>query len=53
MWDSDQACKFFKWMDKNTCPCGHAMTPVVHERFTRYRAEAPVARNERDEAHAR
>nr|POE73751.1 hypothetical protein CFP56_76065 [Quercus suber] len=51
--DSNQACKFFKWLDKNTCPRGYATTPLVHERFMRYKAEAVVARNERDGAHAR
>ncbi|KAK4558985.1 hypothetical protein RGQ29_008290 [Quercus rubra] len=50
--DSNQACKFFKWLDKNTCPRGRATAPLVHERFTRYKAEAAAARNERDEAHA-
>ena len=53
MQDSDQACKFFKWLDKNTCPRGRAIAPLVHERFTRYKAETVAARNERDEAHAR
>nr|POE86136.1 hypothetical protein CFP56_07243 [Quercus suber] len=53
MQDSDQACKFFKWLDKNTCPRGRATAPLVHERFTRYMVEAIAARNERDEAHAR
>ena len=53
MQDSNQACKFFKWLDKNTCPRGRAIAPLVHERFTRYKAEAVAARNERDEAHAR
>ena len=52
MQDSDHACKFFKWLDKNTCPRGHATTPLVHERFTRYKAKAAATRNERDEAHA-
>nr|POE66606.1 hypothetical protein CFP56_32814 [Quercus suber] len=52
MQDSDQACKFFKWLDKNTCPRGRATALVVHERFTRYKAEAAAVRNERDEAHA-
>ncbi|XP_030968815.1 uncharacterized protein LOC115989286 [Quercus lobata] len=51
--DSDQAYKFFKWLDKNTCPRGRATAPLVHERFTRYKAEAVAARNERDEAHAK
>nr|POE95069.1 gdsl esterase/lipase [Quercus suber] len=51
--DSDQACKFFKWLDKNTCPRGRATAPLVHERFVRYKAEAVAVRNERDEAHAR
>ena len=50
---SDQACKFFKWLDKNTCPRGSATAPLVHERFTRYKAEAAATENERDEAHAR
>ncbi|KAK9994651.1 hypothetical protein SO802_024354 [Lithocarpus litseifolius] len=38
--------------DKNTCPRGRATTPLVHERFTRYKAKAVAVRNERDEAHA-
>ena len=38
---------------KNTCPRGRATAPLVHERFTRYKAEAVAARNERDKAHAR
>ena len=50
---SDQACKFFKWLDKNICPCGHATAPLVHERLARYKAKAAAARNKRDEAHAR
>nr|POE78207.1 hypothetical protein CFP56_62006 [Quercus suber] len=53
MQDSDQACKFFKWLDKNTCPRGRATAPLVHERFARYKAEAVATRIERDEAHAR
>ena len=53
MQDSDQACKFFKWLDNNTCPRGRATAPIVHERFTRYKAEAVATRNERDEAYAR
>ena len=53
MQDSDEACKFFKWLDKSTCPCGRATAPLVHERFTQYKADAVAARNERDEAHAR
>nr|POE89242.1 hypothetical protein CFP56_70376 [Quercus suber] len=51
--DFDQACKFFKWLDKNTCSRGRVIAPLVHERFTRYKAEAVATRNERDEAHAR
>ena len=53
MQDSDQACKFFKWLDKNTCLRGRATTLFVRERFTRYKAEVVAARNERDEAHVR
>ena len=52
MQDFDQACKFFKWLDKNTCPRGRATAPLVCDRFTRYKAEAVTARNEGDEAHA-
>ena len=53
MQDSNQACKFFKWLDKNTWPHGRATAPLVHERFTRYKAETVAARNERDGAYAR
>nr|POF18811.1 hypothetical protein CFP56_51656 [Quercus suber]POF18815.1 hypothetical protein CFP56_51660 [Quercus suber] len=53
MQDSDQTCKFFRWLDKNTCPRGRATAPLVHERFARYKANAVAARNERDEAYAR
>ena len=52
MQDSNQACKFFKWLDKNTFPRGPVTAPLVHKRFTRYKAEAAAARNERDETHA-
>nr|POE72696.1 hypothetical protein CFP56_18695 [Quercus suber]POE72698.1 hypothetical protein CFP56_18697 [Quercus suber] len=52
MQDFDQACKFFKWLDKNTCPCGRATAPLVWERFTRLVDEATTAKNERDVAHA-
>ncbi|KAK7827033.1 hypothetical protein CFP56_031388 [Quercus suber] len=50
--DSDQSCKFFRWLDKNTCPRGRATAPLVHKRFARYKADAIAARNERDEAYA-
>ena len=50
---SDQACKFFKWLDKNICPHGSATAPLVRERFTRYKAEVAATGNERDEAYAR
>ena len=53
MQDADQACKFFKWLDKNTCPHGRATTPLVHEMFTQYKAAVVAIRNENDEAHAR
>ncbi|KAL4596328.1 hypothetical protein ACB092_12G156700 [Castanea dentata] len=52
MHDSDQACTFFKWLDKNTCPRGRATAPLMWERFTRLSDEAMAARNERDVAHA-
>ena len=52
MQDSDQAYKFFKWLDKNTCPCDCAIAPLVWERFTRLADEATTAKNERDVAHA-
>jgi len=46
--DSNQACKFFRWLDKGPCPCGRATAPIVWERFTRLAAEAEAAKNERD-----
>ena len=52
MQDFDQAYKFFKWLDKNTCPCDCAIAPLVWERFTRLADEAATAKNERDVAHA-
>ena len=52
MQDSGQACKFFKWLDKNTYPRDRATTPLVWERFTRLADEAVAAKNERDVAHA-
>ncbi|KAK9993712.1 hypothetical protein SO802_023415 [Lithocarpus litseifolius] len=48
--DSDQACKFFRWLDKGPCPRGRATTPIVWERFKRLAAEAEAAKNERDNA---
>ena len=50
--DSDQHCKFFRWLDKNTCPCGRETTPIVWERFRRLVAEAEAARNEKDDVRA-
>ena len=48
--DSDQ--HFFRWLDKNTCPCGRETTPIVWERFRRLVAEAEAARNEKDDVRA-
>ncbi|KAK9997997.1 hypothetical protein SO802_017600 [Lithocarpus litseifolius] len=48
--DSDQAGKFFRWLDRDTCPRGLATAPIVRERFTRLAAEAEAAKNERDNA---
>ena len=50
--DSNQACKFFRWLDKNTCPRGHATAPIVWERFTRLAIEVEATKNERDVVHA-
>jgi len=52
MQNSDQACPFFRWLDNNTCPCGHATAPIVWEWFKRPSDKAMAARNERDVAHA-
>ena len=52
MQDSDQECKFFKWLDKNTCPRSCAIAPLVWERFIRLADEAVATKNERDVAHA-
>ena len=40
---------FFRWLDKNPCPCSCATTSIVWERFMRLVAEAEVAKNERDD----
>ena len=37
-------------MDKNTCPYGREIAPIVWERFTRLAAEVETARNEKDNA---
>ena len=50
--DSNQACTFFRWLDNNTCPCGHATPPIAWERFTRLVVEVEAAKNERDVVHA-
>ena len=52
MQDSNQACKFFRWFDKNTSPCGRATAPIAWERFTRLAVEAEATKNERDVVHA-
>ena len=48
--DSDQRYKFFRWLDKNTCPYGREIAPIVWERFTRLAAEVETTRNEKDNA---
>ena len=50
--DSNKACKFFRWLNKNTCPRGCATAPIVWERFTRLAIEAKTTKNERDVVHA-
>ena len=48
--DSNQACKFFSWLDKDPSPCECAIAPIVWERFTRMVVEVEAAKNERDNA---
>ena len=42
--------KFFRWLDKNTCPYSREIAPIVWERFTRLAAEVETTRNEKDNA---
>ena len=48
--DSNQACKFFKWLDKDPYPRGRAIALIVWERFTRLAVEAKAVKIERDNA---
>ncbi|KAL4620657.1 hypothetical protein ACB092_06G171200 [Castanea dentata] len=50
--DDDRACKFFKWLDTNTCPRGTATTPIVIEKFKKLEHEVEVANEELKQARA-
>ncbi|KAL0004927.1 hypothetical protein SO802_012488, partial [Lithocarpus litseifolius] len=48
----DHACKFFKWLDTNTCTCGAATTPIVLAKFRRLEHNVEVANEELKQARA-
>ncbi|KAL0003104.1 hypothetical protein SO802_016885 [Lithocarpus litseifolius] len=42
----DRACKFFKWLDTNTCTRGAATTPIVLAKLRRLEHEVELANEE-------
>ncbi|KAL0008054.1 hypothetical protein SO802_009556 [Lithocarpus litseifolius] len=48
----DRACKFFKWLDTNTCTRGAATTPIVLAKFRRLEHEVKLAIEELKQARA-
>ena len=48
----NRACKFFKWLDTNTCTCGAATTPIVLAKFRRLEHEVELANEELKQARA-
>ena len=50
--DDEHNCKFFKWLDNNTCKRSIATTPIVIAKFKRLESEVEVATEELKEAHA-
>ena len=52
--DDEHNCKFFKWLDNNTCKRSVATTPIVIAKFKRLESEVEVATatEELKEAHA-
>ena len=50
--DDDQHCKFFRWLDNNTCKRGTETTPIVIAKFRRLENEAMLATKGEKEARA-
>ena len=48
--DDDRACKFFKWLDTNTCTCGAATVPIVLAKFRRLEHKVELANEELKQA---
>ena len=48
----DRACKFFKWLDTNTCTRGTATTSIVLAKFRRLEHEVELANEELKQARA-
>ena len=47
---NDCACKFFKWLDTNTCTCGAVTTPIVLAKFRRLEHEVELTNEELKQA---
>ena len=50
--DDDHACKFFKWLDTNTCMRGATTTPIIIGKFKHFESEVEVANEELKQARA-
>ena len=50
--DDDRACKFFKWLDTNTCMRGATTTPIIIGKFKHFESEVEVANEELKQARA-
>ncbi|XP_030974043.1 uncharacterized protein LOC115994139 [Quercus lobata] len=48
----DRACKFFKWLDTNTCTRGAATAPIVLAKFRRLEHEVELVNEELKQARA-
>ena len=50
--DDDHACKFFKWLDNNTCMRGAATASIVLAKFRRLEHKVELANKELKQARA-
>ena len=50
--DDDRACKFFKWLDTNTCTCGAATVPIVLAKFRQLEHKVELANEELKQSRA-
>nr|POE93827.1 pro-hevein [Quercus suber] len=48
----NRACKFFEWLDTNTCTRGTTITPIIITKFRRLKHEVEVANEEFKQTHA-